>query len=61
MILKIFSPKSLAKMALLTQNTASLCIKLIITLVSRKHVFLSKNWEKYPKIVIITSAPFGRN
>jgi hypothetical protein len=31
MILKIFSPKNLAKIGVFTQNTASLCYELIIT------------------------------
>jgi hypothetical protein len=36
MILKIFSPKKIAKMVFLTQNKAKLCKILIITLVFEK-------------------------
>jgi hypothetical protein len=58
MILKIFSPKNLAKkMAFLTQNKAKFK-KMIITLVFEKNAnFFAKNWEKSQKIVIITSTP----
>jgi hypothetical protein len=59
MILKIFSPKIFAKkLAFLTQNKAKFWKKLIITLVFKKNGnFFAKNWEKSPKIVIITSTP----
>jgi hypothetical protein len=45
-------------MAFLTQNKAKLCKILIITLVFEKNAnFFAENWEKSPKIVIITSTP----
>jgi hypothetical protein len=54
---KYFRQK-LAKNAFLTQNKAKLWTILIITLVFVKNVhFFGKNWQKSPKIVIITSAP----
>jgi hypothetical protein len=57
MILKIFSPKKLAKkLAFLTPNKAKLCKNLIITLVFEKNAnFFSENCRKSQKIVIITS------
>jgi hypothetical protein len=59
MILKIFSPKNLAKiLAFLAQPTASFCKNLIITLVFEKNAnFFAENWQKSQKIVIITSTP----
>jgi hypothetical protein len=59
MILKIFSPKNLAKMlAIFAQTTASFCKNLIITLVFEKNAnFFAKNWQKSQKFVIITSTP----
>jgi hypothetical protein len=59
MILKIFSPKKLAKnYAFLTQNKAKLCNNLFITLVFEKNAnFFAENCLKSPKIVIITSTP----
>jgi hypothetical protein len=45
-------------MAFLTQNKAKFLKKLIITLVFEKNAnFFAENWEKSPKIVIITSTP----
>jgi hypothetical protein len=67
MILKIFSPKNSAKkLAFLTHNKAKFCKKFIITLVFEKNAnFFAENWQKSPKIVIITSTPgkvvFTRN
>jgi hypothetical protein len=59
MILKIFSPKNLAKnLAFLTRDKAKFKKKLIITLVFKKNAnFVAENWEKSQKIVIITSTP----
>jgi hypothetical protein len=59
MILKIFSPKNLAKKsAFFAQNKAKLCNNWIITLVFEKNVnYFAKNWQKSHKIVIITSIP----
>jgi hypothetical protein len=59
MIFKIFSPKNSAKkLAFLTQNQAKICKILIITLVFEKNAnFFAENWQKSPKIVIITSTP----
>jgi hypothetical protein len=59
MILKIFSPKKLAKkLAFFAQNKVKLYINLIITLVFEKNANLfAENWQKSQKIVIITSAP----
>jgi hypothetical protein len=59
MLLKIFSPKKIAKKwAFLTQNKAKLCKFLIITLVFEKNaIFFAENWQKSQKIVIITSTP----
>jgi hypothetical protein len=59
MILKIFSPKKIAKkLAFLTQNKAKLCKILIITLVFEKNAnFFAENCRNLPKIVIITSTP----
>jgi hypothetical protein len=62
MILKIFLPKKLRKMAFLTQNKAKLCKILIITLVFEKNANLfAKNWQKSQKIVTITSTPDWAN
>jgi hypothetical protein len=63
MIFKIFSPKNFAKkLAFLTQNKAKFGKKLIITLVFKKNAkFFAENWEKSPKIVIITSTPGWAN
>jgi hypothetical protein len=59
MILKIFSPKKIAKkLAFLTQNKAKLCKILIIALFFEKNaIFFAENCRKSPKIVIITSTP----
>jgi hypothetical protein len=59
MILKIFSPKHLAKkLAFFAQTTASFCKHLIVTLVFEKNAnFFAENWQKSQKIVIITSTP----
>jgi hypothetical protein len=59
MIFKIVSPKNTAKkLSFLTQNKAKLCKNLIITLVFEKNAnFFAENWQKSPKIVIITSTP----
>jgi hypothetical protein len=56
MILKIFSPKNLAKiLAFFAQTTAIFCKNLIITLVFEKNaIFFAENWQKMQKIVIIT-------
>jgi hypothetical protein len=47
MILKIFSPKNLAKiLAFFAQTTASFCKNMIITLVFEKNAnFLAENWQ----------------
>jgi hypothetical protein len=57
MILKIFLQKKIAKkLAFFTQNKAKLCKFLIITLDFKKNAnFFAENWEKSPKIGIITS------
>jgi hypothetical protein len=59
MILKIFSPKNLAKkLTFLTQNKAKLWKILIITLIFEKNAnFFAENCRKSQKIVIITSNP----
>jgi hypothetical protein len=59
MILKIFSPKKIAKKwRFLTQNKAKLCKILIITSVFEENAsFFAENWQKSQKIVIITSTP----
>jgi hypothetical protein len=50
MILKIFSPKNLAKkMAFLTSNKAKLCKNLIITLVFEKNAIFAKNRNIEPR------------
>jgi hypothetical protein len=50
MILKIFSPKNLAKiLAVFAQTAATFCKNVIITLV------FAENWLKSQKIVTITS------
>jgi hypothetical protein len=58
-ILKIFSPKNLAKiLAFFAQTAATLFKNLIITLVFEKSAhFFAENWKKTHKIVIITSTP----
>jgi hypothetical protein len=63
MILKIFSPKNSAnKLAYLTQSTASLCKKIIKTLVFKKNAnFFAENGENSLKIVVITSTPSSRS
>jgi hypothetical protein len=57
MILKIFSPKKMAKhLAFWTQNEAKLFNNLIISLLFEKNAnFFAKNCLISPKIVIITS------
>jgi hypothetical protein len=59
MILKIFSPKNLAKiLALFAQTTASVCKNVIITLFFEKNAnCFAENWQKSQKIAIITSTP----
>jgi hypothetical protein len=59
MILKILSPKNLAKIfAFLAQTTDSFCENLVITLVFEKNAnFFAENWQKSQKILIITSTP----
>jgi hypothetical protein len=60
MILKIFSPKNLAKkLAFFAQNKAEICKNWIITLCFflEKRYFFAENWQKSQKIVIITSTP----
>jgi hypothetical protein len=59
MILKIFSPKYFAKiLAFFAQSTTSFCKHVIITLVFEKSaIFVAENWQKSPKIAIITSTP----
>jgi hypothetical protein len=63
MVLKLFSPKNLAKiLAFFAQTTVTFCKKLIITLVFEKNVvFFAENLQKSQKIVIITSTPGCRN
>jgi hypothetical protein len=63
MILKIFSPKNLAKiLAFFAQTTASFCTNLIVTLVFEKNAnFSAEIWQKSQKIVIITPTPPGEN
>jgi hypothetical protein len=60
MILKnIFSKKVGGKKAFFAQNTASFCKILIITLVCEKNAnFFAENWQKSPKIVILTSTVY---
>jgi hypothetical protein len=41
MILKIFSPKKMQKMAFLTQNKSKICKKFILTLVFEKNAIFS--------------------
>jgi hypothetical protein len=54
----IFAEKYSKKLAFLTQNKATLCKKSIITLVFEKNAnFFAENFQKSPKIVIITSVP----
>jgi hypothetical protein len=52
MILKIFSPKNLAKhLALCAQTAANCCKNLIITLVFEKNAnFVAENWQKSRKL-----------
>jgi hypothetical protein len=59
MILKIFSPKILAKiLAFFAHTVATFCKNVIITLVFEKNaIFFAENWQKSQKIVIITSTP----
>jgi hypothetical protein len=59
MIFKIVSPKNSAKiLAFFAQTTASFRKKLIITLAFEKNAnFFAENWQKSPKIMIITSTP----
>jgi hypothetical protein len=59
MILKIFSPKNLAKIsAFFAQTTLIFCKNLITTLVFEKSGnFFANKWQKSEKIVIITSTP----
>jgi hypothetical protein len=59
MILKIFSPKNLAKiLAFLAQTAVSFCKNLIVTLVFDENAnFFAENLQKLEKIVIITSTP----
>jgi hypothetical protein len=58
MILKLFSPKNLAKIsAVFAQTTAILCKNLIIHWFVRKTPILAENCQKSQKIVITTLAP----
>jgi hypothetical protein len=59
MILKIFLPKNLGIiLAFYAQTTDSFCKNVIITLVFEKSGnFFAVNWQKSPKIAIITSTP----
>jgi hypothetical protein len=59
MILKIFSPKNLAKiLAFFAQTTLIFLKKFIITLFFEKNAnFFPEKWQKSQKIVIITSTP----
>jgi hypothetical protein len=58
MILKLFSPKNLAKYWRLPKLLLLFVKKLIITLVFEKSaVFFAENMQKSQKIVIITSTP----
>jgi hypothetical protein len=59
MIFKLFSPKNLAKITeFFAQTAANFCKNLIITLIFEKNAnFVAENWQKSPKIVIITSTP----
>jgi hypothetical protein len=55
-LFKYFRQKIQQKMAFLTPNKAKLCKILIITLVFEKNDnIFAENWQKSPKIVIITS------
>jgi hypothetical protein len=62
-ILKLFSPKNLAKiLAFFAQTTVTFCKKLSITLVFEINaVFFAENLQKSLKIVIITSTPGREN
>jgi hypothetical protein len=54
----IFAEKFGEKIAFFAQITASFCKNFIITLVAEKNAnFFAENWQKLPKIVIITSTP----
>jgi hypothetical protein len=58
MILKIFSPKNLAKNWRFYSKQSQILKKMIITLVFEKNAnFFDENWQKSKKIVIITSTP----
>jgi hypothetical protein len=58
MIFEIFSQKMANILEFLTQNKAKLCKNLIITMAFEKNGnFFSENWQKSPKLVIITSTP----
>jgi hypothetical protein len=61
MILKIFSPKHLAKtLHFVTQNTDGLRKIWIIALVFKKNdIFFAENWGKLLKILIIASTPLS--
>jgi hypothetical protein len=63
MIFKVFSPKNFAqKLAFFSQNKAKFWKKFIITLVFKKNAnFFEENWQKSPKIVIITSTPGAKS
>jgi hypothetical protein len=58
MIFQIFSPNIWQKIVFFTQNKAKLCKKLIITSVFEKNAnFFAENWQKLPKLAIITLTP----
>jgi hypothetical protein len=59
MIFKTFLPQKIAeKLAFLTRNEAKLCVSLLVTLVFEKNANLfAENWQKWQKIVNITSTP----
>jgi hypothetical protein len=60
--LNIFAKKMAKKLAFLTLNKANLRKNLIITLVFMKNDnFFAENYQKSPKIVIITSTPDWEN
>jgi hypothetical protein len=59
MILKLFSPKNVAKiLAFFAQTTVTFCKKIDhnIGFLEKRH-FFAENWQKSQKIVIIPSTP----
>jgi hypothetical protein len=58
MLLKIFSPKNLAKILAFLAQTTAIFFNWIITLVFEKNAnFFAENYQKSLTIVIITSTP----